>query len=427
MSYHISLNTWSRADLDMNTAAGKLARVFRMPAKRGEEILRQVSRGQRWQFENKIPNEQADLALAYLKGLGFDVDLEPAIPEAAAVSAPAREPVRVSADFGRKDKRKDRNKEKAGAEGPGEAPMAIPFGFRGEGGELCKVYVSTSLLTFLTLGIYQFWAKTKVRHYLWAQTRFAGDRFAYHGTGGELFKGFLKVFGIFLVFGFLAGILGGPGKKFIDLFPLIFLILLPALIVGAWRYRLSRTSWRNIRFSFRGTRKDAIVLYLVHGLITLLTLGLYWPYFKIKTEKFWRENSFFGDRQMEFDGEGKDIFTPFLLAAILFPFTLGINWIWFRTFLQRYFWSHTRVAGGTFRFTATGREAFNLILGNIVLLVFTLGIAYPWVVVRTHKFRADHLSLEGDIAFDRIVQEMQESGAFGEEALDVMDVPLDVG
>ena len=41
-------------------------------------------------------------------------------------------------------------------------------------------------LTILTLGVYHFWGKAKVRRYLFSHTAFAGDRFAYHGTGKEL-------------------------------------------------------------------------------------------------------------------------------------------------------------------------------------------------------------------------------------------------
>jgi len=54
------------------------------------------------------------------------------------------------------------------------------------------------LFTLGTLGVYYFWAKTRTRRFLFSQTEFAGDRFAYHGTGRELLIGTLKAL---LVFG----------------------------------------------------------------------------------------------------------------------------------------------------------------------------------------------------------------------------------
>ena len=95
--------------------------------------------------------------------------------------------------------------------------------------------------------------------------------------------------------------------------------------------------------------------------------------------------------------------------------------------MQRYRWSHTRFGNAHFRFTATGGELFVLNLVNVLLLVFTVGLSYPWVVVRNQKFFTAHLTLEGDVDMDSVVQEMKESGAVGEEALDAFDIPVDVG
>ncbi len=47
--------------------------------------------------------------------------------------------------------------------------------------------------------MYYCWAKTRVRRYLFSETAFEGDRFAYHGTGKELLLGFLKAFVVFFL------------------------------------------------------------------------------------------------------------------------------------------------------------------------------------------------------------------------------------
>jgi hypothetical protein len=63
--------------------------------------------------------------------------------------------------------------------------------FHGSGGELFGVYIVNLCLTLVTLGLYRFWARVQVLRYLWSQTAFAGDHFAYYGTGKELWKGLM--------------------------------------------------------------------------------------------------------------------------------------------------------------------------------------------------------------------------------------------
>jgi uncharacterized membrane protein YjgN (DUF898 family) len=147
----------------------------------------------------------------------------------------------------------------------------------------------------------------------------------------------------------------------------------------------------------------------------------------MQAETFWRGNSLFGNLQGEFTGDAKEVFGKYVLAIFLTILTLGVYWIWFQAHMTRYYWAHTRFGNASFRFTATGGELFVLNLVNILLLIVTVGLAYPWVVVRNQKFFTEHLTLDGDLDMDSIIQDMKESGAIGEEALDAFDIPVDVG
>jgi uncharacterized membrane protein YjgN (DUF898 family) len=64
---------------------------------------------------------------------------------------------------------------------------------------------------------------------------------------------------------------------------------------------------------------------------------------------------------------------------------------------------------------------------NFFIIIFTLGLGNSWVVVRNRKFIADNLTISGNIELNRVVKEIQDSGAFGEESMDIMDVPIDIG
>lgn len=172
---------------------------------------------------------------------------------------------------------------------------------------------------------------------------------------------------------------------------------------------------------------DAFVLYFIGVVLTVLTLGLYWPFFKMKSEKFWRENSWFGDAQFNFSGVGKDFFVKFIIAVILTPLTLGFYLFWFAADLKKYLWSHTHVGGATFHFPITGKDYMRLKVTNFFIILFTLGLGFPWVVVRNQKFVTDNMTLAGNIELNRIVQQMKDSGAFGEESLDAIDIPIEIG
>jgi len=412
MSHQITLNSWFGSDPDQ--AAKKLAKVFRMNLEQSETIVDQLRDGRPWKFARKISDHQAGPAAAYLQSLGFQADLQPLeFMNDNAMDSLAEQDERVN---------------RGDSSEPG---LNLPFVFMGQGKELFGIFFSNLLKTILTLGIYRFWAKTKVRQYLWSNTVFSGDSFSYHGTGKELFRGFMKFMGMLIPFVVVLGALqavGGPiGQIAGGLAPIIIWPLVPVLMVGAWRYRLSRTAWRGIRFSFRGERRKAMTIYLKGGFLTAITLGLYWPYFRMQAETFWRENSWFGNLQGEFTGEAREIFGKYVLAVFLTFMTMGVYWIWFSAYLKQYQWSHTRFGNANFRFTATGGELFVLNLVNVLLLVFTVGLGYPWVVVRNQKFFTEHLTLEGDVDMDSVVQEMKESGALGEEALDAFDIPVDVG
>jgi uncharacterized membrane protein YjgN (DUF898 family) len=416
MSSHITLNKWFGADRSLT--ARKLAKMFRMNPEEGTGIMVQLAEGDPWKFQYKISDDQLGDATAYLRSMGFQVDSEPVVQELAS-------PESADGD--------DKETSTSGT---------LNLGFNGKGGSLFGIMLGNLLLRVITLGIYHFWAVSKVRRYMWSNTSFANDRLAYHGTGGELLKGFMRFMGIVILIAgslVLVQMYGGPYLNLPEIEPLImqnaltytlsflFTLALPALMVGAMRYRWSRTSWRGIRFSFRGTRGQAMKIYYKGFFLAVLTLGLYWPFFKMETTRFWRENSYFGDRQVKFTGKGKDIFWRYILAIPLSVLTLGIYLVWYQAYLKRYMWSHTQLARGTFKFSASGLDLFGLQIVNLLTLVITLGLAYPWVMVRNQNFLTKHLSLEGNVQLDRVVQQAKQSGTFGEAALDVYDLPMDIG
>src|SRR5262245_51604680 len=170
----------------------------------------------------------------------------------------------------------------AGAAPETPPPAGRRLQFHGSGGTLLGLHIVNVLFILLTLGVYYCWAKTRIRRYLFSEAAFEGDRFAYHGTGKELLLGFLKAFVVFLVPIIVLSIVRDqldvdPRIKTAAAFliSVLFLIFIPVAMVGSRRYRLTRTSWRGIRFSFRGRSWTFIPIFLKGYFLSGLTFGLY--------------------------------------------------------------------------------------------------------------------------------------------------------
>ena len=304
--------------------------------------------------------------------------------------------------------------------------------FHGAGGDLFGIQMLNMLLTIVTMGFYFFWGKVKVRKYIFGHAEFEGDRFGYHGTGKELLFGFLKAFLVFflplILLDVLPDLMGaGRGMKGIAviLTYLIFMVFIPMAMVGARRYRLSRTSWRGIRFSFRGKTWEFLKLFIWGSFLTTITLGLYNPIFETRRYGFMASHSHFGNQKFNFNGNGRELFGPYLRAMLLMLPTLGLYWFWFLARKQRFFWEHTSFGSIRFHSTVTGGPLLRLSLGNLALLIVTLGLAWPWIAVRNVHFAFKYVTLEGPLDLENIRQEAQAASATGEALSGFMDAGFD--
>lgn len=305
--------------------------------------------------------------------------------------------------------------------------------FHGTGGTLFGIHLVNTLLILVTLGVYYFWAKTRLRRYLFSQTEIEGDRFAYHGTGRELLLGTLKaalVFGVpIFLLNVIRDVLDVPGGlKLVAglLSGSLLFVLFPVAMVGARRYRLARTAWRGIRFSFRGRVRELIKIVLVGSLLIGLTFGLYYPFLLVKRQAFMISNSYFGSERFDFPGRGRDLFWVFVQAILLTLPTLGLSWVWYFARKRRYFWNHTSFGPARFSCTVTGGALLALWVVNVLLLVGTLGIGWPWVRVRNIRFAFQNLALTGPLDLARIQQEAQRVSIMGEGLSGFFDSGFDL-
>ena len=158
-----------------------------------------------------------------------------------------------------------------------ENKQSYKLSYHGKGLDYFVIMVVNAILTAVTFSIYYPWARAKELKYIYGSTSFNGDRFSFSGTGKEMFIGYLKTILIFAVMmAVYAGlfIAGYPVLSIVVLYAFLIAIL-PLALHGSYRYRMARTSWRGIRFGYRGDKKELIVGFLKWFFLTIITLGIY--------------------------------------------------------------------------------------------------------------------------------------------------------
>lgn len=195
----------------------------------------------------------------------------------------------------------------------------------GKGSPLFKLYFLTSILTVLTLGIYRFWAKTRIRKYIWSSVSGDGDSFEYTGTGVEKFLGFLVamvILSIYLgiiqmaLFFFGLNLFTTPETDTQALAQILaiyitLLAVLPLILFAQYRarrYRMARSRWRGLRFGMENGAWGYAFRAMGYYLLNLITLGLLNPLVTFRLEKYMADRTWYGDGQFFQHGRWQSLY-----------------------------------------------------------------------------------------------------------------------
>jgi uncharacterized membrane protein YjgN (DUF898 family) len=331
--------------------------------------------------------------------------------------------------------------------------------FRGTGSEYFGIWIVNLLLTILTLGIYSAWAKVRRLRYFYGNTWLAGTAFEYHGQPKQILKGRLIAFGLLVLYQLITDI--WPLAIFV-LGPLLFLAV-PWLVVRARLFTSRMTSYRNLRFDFKGTYGEAAVIFMLLPIGIVLTLGLLLPYWLYRRDLFLVSRTAYGKtpwRLLLGPGTFYKIALmtlvyalPFLCVMVLGAWMVGFGaftgrapaqpgsgpgfFVLFLGYLgllavpQAYFWvkKQNAVLGNAhlsehrlLSNMQVGRYLF-IVATNLVLIVITLGFYTPFAQVRLAKYRLEALTLQVHGTLDEFVAaEARTTTATGEEVSDFFDV-----
>ncbi|MDA0656848.1 MAG: DUF898 family protein [Proteobacteria bacterium] len=294
-----------------------------------------------------------------------------------------------------------------GAASPAESSaIAESPAYAGRIGELIPIVLGNMALSLLTLGIYRFWGKTKIRRYLWSRTAFQGQPLEYTGTGTELFLGFLIVMVILIPVLVLNSILQISLQKYPTallvsqaIYVLGFLYLIYIATYRAQRYRLSRTTWRGIRGGMTGSSVSFANKAFLYILLNIVTLGILYPKMQVALQKYRTENSAFGDVNFGFDASHRPLMKPWLVSwAILAAIYAVIGYFAYEFF-------------STYQGTPTQEQMIEIFVGAFMILIalgIFAGLALIWyniVVLRLFVAgtRFEDLSAISSITAGRLI------------------------
>ena len=187
-----------------------------------------------------------------------------------------------------------------------DRPDALRTDFAGGRWRLAGLAFRTAVLTVVTLGLYRFWMKTRLRRWYWSAVRPGGHPLEYTGDPVEKLLGFLIAV---VVLAFYLGIVN-LGLMFASL-AILEDYVLPTIVTSlglvpmifyaryrARRYLLARTRWRGIRFGLEPGAVGYAWRAMLHWAITVLTLGILWPRMTFMLEKYRTDRTTFGDARL---------------------------------------------------------------------------------------------------------------------------------
>jgi uncharacterized membrane protein YjgN (DUF898 family) len=143
--------------------------------------------------------------------------------------------------------------------------------FTGSGSEYFRIWIVNLLLMLVTLSLYYPWAKVRRLRYFMGNTLVDGQPLDFHGKPLSMLRGYLLVGVLVLLYSVAGNFSPEAGLAAF----IIVAAIWPALLKSSMQFRLANTSWRGLRFRFKGTVAGAYRAMLplfVPGLLIVASL-----------------------------------------------------------------------------------------------------------------------------------------------------------
>lgn len=342
------------------------------------------------------------------------------------------------------------------------SPSSTSFTFSGSGREYFGIWIVNLLLSVVTLGIYSAWAKVRRLQYFYRNTSLAGSSFDYHGSPMAIFKGRIIGIGLLLAYNLSFKLSVAVGLATAALLAAV----MPWLLMRSLRFKLYNSSYRGLRFAFRGSPGESYVVFLILPLVTAFTAYLLGPLWHQQLKKYQHNNSFFGATAFSFDAPLSAFYKIYLAAVgmffaliVLAGFAAGLAapgmkslqgpqgrllimllpLMFFGFFvllavlvkpyitarIQNLVWNNTQLGPHRFVSKLSARKLFLIGITNLLAIIATLGLYKPFAVVRLLRYRVESMALLPAANVEDIVAgQAQAVSAAGEETAEMFDIDI---
>lgn len=324
--------------------------------------------------------------------------------------------------------------------------LPVPITFSGKAKEYFVIWIMNIILSIITLGIYSAWAKVRSKKYFYANTSIMGSSFDYLASGWTILKGRIiavVIFGMYIV-----ALEMYPSV--VTVAPLAFLLLLPYLINSGLRFNARNSTWRGIRFDFKGSYFGALFSQIVYPVLGIISLGLAMPWAMSKAAKYIVTGHSFGNEPFKFSALTADYIKPIII--LLASFIVAIIAFWtgvtndsaalmifgavifygslfaFQPVLLNIYWNNVSLKSNDFDASLPIGGFIWMFLSNSLVAALSLGLMIPWAQVRMANFMAEHIVFIDARNVNQIIAtQHKHQSSIGEELGEVFDVDVGFG
>lgn len=341
----------------------------------------------------------------------------------------------------------------------------VPVEFTGNAKQFFGIWIVNILLTVVTLGIYSAWAKVRTHQYFYGNTKIEGHSFSYLAEPLQILKGRIIAVVLFALYSLIMQFAPLIGIGFF----ILMLFAIPWVLNQSLRFNLRMSSYRNVRFSFKGNYGDAFVYWILLPIASIFTFYLMMPWALKKGDEYVYNNISYGDKSLksdldtgqyyetvlwivlvgfgvmigffavgfilagvgvafDFQGGGSIATTMFLtiLMTVFYVLSISVFSAMYKGRIRNHILNKSMFDGlATFKSDVKISEYTWLIFTNLLAIVFSLSLAYPWTKIRTALFLAQATTVNIDNNADDVLETMvEERSAFGEEAAEVFDIDI---
>lgn len=345
----------------------------------------------------------------------------------------------------------------AGSSGAG-GTRRIGFRFSGTAAEYFGIWIVNLLLSVVTLGIYTAWAKVRRLRYFYGNSWLDGHNFEYHAPPLRILTGRVIVVGALVAYNLL-----------LSLSPVFAALIVPYLLAFPWllnksmAFNARMTSYRNVRFNFRGTYWGAFAAFVAMPIAMIASLGLLAPVASRLASNYIGRHLGYGTARFATDAPLGALYANlamtvlFFLAAALaltglgflagggiaafntigvtganrelarvlasapviagivgFYLGLALAYLFYAPGVRNIAFNHTTLDAAHRLSSSVGRARYVWILvSNLVATLLSLGLLRPWSAVRTWRYIAAGTALAAAGALDRFVDTAAPEGNVG--------------